>query len=88
LRSRVGLGSLSFSRNNITLFLLGGLFMAGAQITHFVSLGLAPVAYMISVKRLSLVFGVILGRLLFKEENIGYRLVGASIMVLGVFFFY
>jgi drug/metabolite transporter (DMT)-like permease len=88
LRSRAGLGSLSFSRNNITLFLLGGLFMAGAQITHFVSLGLAPVAYMISVKRLSLVFGVILGRLLFKEENISYRLIGASIMVLGVFFFY
>jgi drug/metabolite transporter (DMT)-like permease len=88
LRSRAGAGSLNFNKHNMALFLLGGLFMAGAQITHFVSLGLAPVAYMISVKRLSLVFGVILGRLLFKEENIGYRLVGASIMVLGVFFIY
>jgi drug/metabolite transporter (DMT)-like permease len=88
LRSRTGLGAGNFSKNSMMLFLLGGLLMAGAQITHFVSLGLAPVAYMISVKRLSLVFGVILGRLLFKEENISYRLIGASIMVLGVFLIY
>jgi len=88
LRSRTGLDIRNFNKNNMMLFLLGGLLMAGAQITHFVSLGLAPVAYMISVKRLSLVFGVVLGRLLFKEENIGYRLIGASIMVLGVFFIY
>ncbi len=70
------------------LFLLGGLFMAGAQISHFVSLSLAPVSYMISVKRLSLVFGVALGRLLFREHNIGYRLAGSAVMVLGVFFLY
>ena len=88
LRSRTWLSRITINKSNVKPFLLGGLFMAGAQITHFLSLGLAPVAYMISVKRLSLVFGVILGRLLFKEENIGYRLIGASIMVLGVFFIY
>ena len=43
------------------VFLIGGLLMAGAQVTHFISLNLSPVAYMISVKRLSLVFGVIFG---------------------------
>jgi len=70
------------------LFLLGGILMAGAEITHVISLSLAPVAYMISVKRLSLVFGVILGRLLFGEHNIRYRLIGASVMVAGVFLIY
>ncbi len=64
---------------------LGGLFIAGMEITHFVSISMAPVAYMISVKRLSLVFGVILGRLFFKEVNIRYRLLGAFVMVTGVF---
>jgi uncharacterized membrane protein len=70
------------------LFLIGGLLMAGAQITHFVSLSMAPVAYMISVKRLSLVLGVALGWLVFGEGNIRYRLIGASVMVCGVLLLY
>ncbi len=88
LRSGQGIGTRDFSRSNLGFFIVGGLLMAGAQITHFISLGLAPVAYMISMKRLSLVFGVILGRVFFREENIRYRLIGASIMVLGIFFIY
>ena len=59
--------------------------MAGAEATHFLALQNAPVAYMISVKRLSLVLGVVLGWLFFEERNITYRLVGASVMVAGVF---
>jgi drug/metabolite transporter (DMT)-like permease len=70
------------------LFLAAGLFMAVAEITHFVSLSSAPVAYMISVKRLSLVFGVILGWFFFGEQHIRYRLGGASAMVAGVLFIY
>lgn len=88
LRSGQGIGTRNFSKRNMMVFLIGGLVMAGAQITHFISLNLAPVAYVISVKRLSLVFGVILGRVFFREENIRYRLIGASIMVLGIFFIY
>ncbi len=88
LRCGQGMGTRDFSRSNLGFFIVGGLIMAGAQITHFISLGLAPVAYMISMKRLSLVFGVILGRVFFREENIRYRLIGASIMVLGIFFIY
>jgi drug/metabolite transporter (DMT)-like permease len=72
----------------IALFVAGGLFMAGAEITHFLAISMAPVAYMISVKRLSLVFGVMWGWLFFKERNIGYRVVGASLMVSGIFFIY
>ncbi len=88
VRVRRGWAEYLFTGKSIGLFFTAGMIMAGAEVTHFVSLGLAPVAYMISVKRLSLVFGVILGWLFFKEEDIRYRLVGASIMVSGVFFLY
>jgi len=87
-RVKTGRVEFHFQRVDAGLFLLGGVFMAGAEITHFVALRLAPVAYMISVKRLSMVFGVILGWLFFREENVKYRLLGASIMVAGVFFLY
>lgn len=68
------------------LFLVGGAFMAAAQATHFLSMSLAPAACVIAVKRLSLVFGVLIGWLWFREQNIQYRLAGGAIMVTGVFF--
>ncbi|HMK33624.1 MAG TPA: DMT family transporter [Desulfomonilaceae bacterium] len=75
-------------RSLIGLSLVAGLLMAVAEVTHFLSLSMAPVSYMISVKRLSLVFGVVLGWLFFGEEQIRYRLAGACAMVAGVFFVY
>jgi drug/metabolite transporter (DMT)-like permease len=42
-------------------------------------------AYMIAVKRLSLLFGVLYGAWWFGEENIRERLAGAAIMIAGVF---
>ena len=88
VRYRMGLAEVTLKREIPAWFLLGGLLMTGAEITHFVSLSMAPVPYMISVKRLSLVFGVILGWKFFGERNIPYRLLGASIMVSGVFLLY
>lgn len=88
LRIRLGKARISLEKGMTAFFLLGGLLKAGAEITHFVSLSMAPVAYMISVKRLSLVVGVALGWLVFGERNIGYRLVGASVMVCGAFLIY
>lgn len=88
IRHSMGLGEIAVRRELVALFLLGGLLMAAAEITHFVSLSMAPVAYMISVKRLSLVFGVLLGWLFFGEQNIRFRLVGALVMVGGVFLLY
>jgi len=69
------------------LFACGGLLMAAAEVTHFIAISMAPVAYMIAVKRLSLVFGVILGWMVF-GESIRYRLIGAAVMVAGVFLLY
>lgn len=88
LRVRAGFADARVRSVTWVLFLVAGLFMAAAEVTHFVSLSSAPVAYMISVKRLSLVFGVILGWLFFGEQQIRYRLGGASAMVAGVFFIY
>lgn len=87
-RWRVRRVRMQLGKTTAGFLLLAGIFMAGAQVTHFVSLGMAPAAYMISVKRLSMVFGVILGWLMFHEENIRYRLFGASVMVVGSFFLY
>jgi len=54
-------------------------------ITHMWAISLAPAAYMIAVKRLSVLFGVFLGGVVFKEEAIWVRLFGAAFMVAGVF---
>lgn len=68
------------------IFLAIGFCIAVMMLTHFLALDLTLVPYMISVKRTSLLFGVIYGGLLFKEQNIRERLLGCALMVLGVAF--
>ncbi len=77
-----------FRRDSWSLLALGGLLVGLVHVTHFVALSMINVSYMISIKRLSLVFGVCLGWLMFGEQNIRYRLVGSAVMVCGVFFLY
>ncbi len=62
-----------------------GLTQTAMVITHMWAISLAPAAYMIAVKRLSVLFGVLLGGIFFKEEDLLSRLFGASLMVAGVF---
>lgn len=88
IRMRRGATAASLTRKTALLFLIAGLFMAAAEVTHFLSLSMAPVACMIAVKRISLVFGVLLGRIVFGEEHVGYRFAGSSLMVAGLFFLY
>ena len=64
--------------------LLVGLSQSLMVITHMWAISLAPAAYMIAVKRLSVLFGVLMGCVFFKEEGLGSRLVGAALMVAGV----
>lgn len=59
------------------------LFFALHILFHTLALNLAKVSYMISLKRTSALFAVIYGRLLYREERIGERLLGASLMVTG-----
>lgn len=74
-------------RNSIWL-LLAGMVSALATIFHFHAIRLAPVSYMIAVKRTSLVFSVLYGGLIFKEERIRLRLIGTSIMLAGAVLLY
>lgn len=66
------------------IFLMIGLSSALMIIFHFLAISLTEVAYMISVKRTSLIFSVLYGKLLFNEEEISGRLLGSSVMLIGV----
>lgn len=61
-----------------------GLSQAVMVLSHMWAISLAPAAYMIAVKRTSLLFSVILGRVVFGEAETARRLLGASLMLAGV----
>jgi len=50
---------------------------------HNYAISMVEVSYMIAIKRLSILFGMLYGLILFKEENLRFRLTGGLIMVLG-----
>jgi uncharacterized membrane protein len=60
------------------------LFVALSILTVARGLALAPAAYMISVKRLSLLFSVVLGGMWLKERPFLPRLIGVTLMCGGV----
>ncbi|MBI3377941.1 MAG: EamA family transporter [Nitrospirae bacterium] len=62
---------------------LPGVFFAVMAATHMLAMNLTKVAYMISVKRLSLIIGIMYGYFLFREENIKERFLGAVLMLIG-----
>ncbi len=63
--------------------LLPGLFYSVMIASHMIAISLAKVAYMISVKRTSLIIGVVYGYFFFREKNVGERLLGAVLMFIG-----
>jgi len=65
--------------------LILGALVATTIFSHMLAISMTNVAYMISLKRTSLLFGVLYGALWFKEEKIAERLTGAIIMIIGVF---
>jgi uncharacterized membrane protein len=65
--------------------LILGALVATTIFSHVLAISMTNVAYMISLKRTSLLFGVLYGALWFKEEKITERLTGAIIMITGVF---
>jgi drug/metabolite transporter (DMT)-like permease len=62
---------------------LPGLFYSVMVASHMVAISLVKAAYMISVKRTSVIVGVLYGYFLFKEKNIRERLSGALLMFIG-----
>lgn len=65
--------------------ILPGMLDSIMNVTHMTAMSLTKVAYMISVKRLSLLIGVFYGYLFFKEQGIRERMVGAALMLAGFF---
>ncbi len=53
--------------------------------THFLAIQQVEVAYMVAVKRVSLLFGILFGALLFRETGLTARLPAGVLMLTGVF---
>ena len=80
----IGLRQLQMpSARGMKMLGLAGALMFVSLLAHMLSVSMTEVAYMVSVKRTSLLFGVLLGYFFFKEHNIKERLLGATIMLLG-----
>jgi drug/metabolite transporter (DMT)-like permease len=60
------------------------LFMAVMVITHFLALQQIEAAYMIAVKRSSMLFGILFGAILFNEKGLGTHMTGGGVMLAGV----
>ena len=81
-------GKLSFAstwQERKNLFLVGILTSLG-YLFHMIALSMTLVAYVIALKRTAGMISVLLGYFFLKEKNIKERLLGSSIMFLGVLF--
>ena len=63
--------------------LIAGLLMYVHAVMHGYAISIAKAAYMIAIKRFSILFGVMYGALIFKEARIPIRFAGASLMLCG-----
>lgn len=89
----IGLGIFMLFKERISLFLdkkqagiaiIPGFTGAFSSILQMVAISLWQVPYVIAIKRTSSLVTIIAGGVIFKEKNIFWRLVGASIMIVGV----
>ncbi|RJP89597.1 MAG: hypothetical protein C4518_09875 [Desulfobacteraceae bacterium] len=71
-----------FARHPAKGMVAGGLFFSHI-LFHGFGISLTKAAYMISIKRLSIVLGVIFGGMVFHEPNFRIRLLGAVLMFAG-----
>jgi drug/metabolite transporter (DMT)-like permease len=77
-RTRVG----RLARFPVQGAVAGGLLF-GHALCHGWAISMTKAVYMIAVKRLSILFGVIYGGLFFHEHHLFYRMVGTGLMVAG-----
>jgi len=71
-------------RRSWGIVVLLGLVGAVNYVTHFLAITMVEAASMVAVKRTSLLFGVVFGRLLFDEPHFKARFVGAVLITAGV----
>ncbi len=82
LRPREGLRALGARRPLAAAAV--GLATAVMVVTHFLAVERVEVAYMIAVKRTSLLFGILYGWWWFRERHLGRHLLAGAVMVAGV----
>lgn len=70
-------------RRTVLSVTLPGIFYSIMVMSHMIAISLAQVAYVITIKRISLIIGVLYGYIFFRERNIRERLLGAVLMFLG-----
>ncbi len=75
-------------RRSILIIVALGLVGAVNVVTHFFAIRLVEAATMVAVKRTSLLFGVLFGRLVFDEPHFRARFIGAALMAAGVVIVY
>jgi drug/metabolite transporter (DMT)-like permease len=63
--------------------ILPGLLFSAMIVSHILAISLTSVAYMVAIKRSSLIIGSIYGIIFFGEKNSGERLLGAALMFSG-----
>jgi drug/metabolite transporter (DMT)-like permease len=63
--------------------IVAGLLFFAHILLHAFAISLTKAAYMISVKRLSVIIGLIYGGVIFKERNLAVRTIGTLLMVAG-----
>ena len=63
--------------------IVAGLLFFAHVLLHAFAISLIKAAYMISVKRLSVIIGLIYGGVIFKEKNLAARAIGTLLMVAG-----
>jgi len=71
-------------QQNIKILVIMGLLSTLTSIFQIYAITLTLVAYVIAIKRTSVVFSVLWGHYIFHEKGVKERLLGASIMVMGV----
>jgi drug/metabolite transporter (DMT)-like permease len=70
-------------KGRFLLLIAPGLLYTAMIVSHMIAISLTKVAYMISLKRMSLIIGIVYGYLLFREKHIRERLSGALLMFIG-----
>lgn len=63
--------------------IVAGLLFFAHILLHAFAISLTKAAYMISIKRLSVIIGLIYGGVIFKEKNLAVRTIGTLLMVSG-----
>ena len=71
-------------RQNFLPHILVAALMSIMIVTHFLALAKVEAAYMIAVKRTSILFGILFGAWLFHEYGLARNIFAASLMVAGV----